>query len=923
MRKNKTWAVYLFNQNAEFDKSGSEQIQSNNFYTSDTEAYLNFTTNEGFEFDSATIAILNKDDGSIFERPMVKEDNIAVYKIESDVIKHFGLCQAQVLFKKGEEIFTSMPVTFTIERYMMADRPTRVEDVISWKTLYENANETILQFNDVIKELSEEKDYYSLPEIASARGGFDTLGGRLNDTDNKLSQTKQAFNDSVSQVTADSEVIFARGEETTLGERLDNIEQGKNFADKSINTTKLNIDGYLPIPFEARFRSHPPYEDSETVGSRASAHFDVIEEGWSINVLNDDISFSIFFYVEDSGGYVSSFSWTKSHTTDRSWTNATIAFKKDSGERFTMEDLNQLPNWIEIISEDTAVKRKEFLPVKAQIDNINANMSPDNFSISDLGRKAENIIFNGLANESIPDTSSYSDAYIRENSMVNTEIVDKKIVIKPGGYWFIRLNPSAFANESKLTVRFNMLQGFQYPMHSIRLEKETGTNSYTYMRTSTDKEIFVDLPEDIGDYQRIELRFDNRQGTEDVVLEYLLANTYDNVNLINLGMSLAKPSGMGGASTKYVSLTGSDDNSGDSMSDGYATLQKALQALNGIGTIIVERGIYYGQSVSYKAKDIKILADTEAYDGTKEDRQLAEFRGSDTLTGWEASDNVYRLPYSGNSRFDRVFVSKELPIETTSSRKTYNAVLWEGNNGVTDYKMKPVLTLAECQAEVGTVFYDGTHVYINPNDVNNEFNAVKTDTGFIIHGDNVTLQDIKVDFYTSVPMRLYSIKNLIAQNCEASHSSSENGFGLNYTNGTLTNCRGYKNRNDAFNMHFYGDTTFINCKGINNYDDGISHHEDCTGTIIGGEYSGNVKGGIIPVNGSTIQVYGAIMENNGHGFYNQSDNAVSQGNFYKGNREAITNLATKPMRSINDTFIDNESTNLVAPNVIAYGETIL
>lgn len=246
MRKNKTWAVYLFNQNAEFDKSGSEQIQSNNFYTSDTEAYLNFTTNEGFEFDSATIAILNKDSGSIFERPMVKEDNTAVYKIESDVIQHFGLCQAQVLFKKGEEIFTSMPVTFDIERYMMADRPTRVEDVISWKTLYENATETILQFNDVIKELSEEKDFYSLPEIAGARGGFDTLGERLKDTDTKLSQTKQAFNDSVSKVTVDSEVILARGTKTTLGERVDEIDdnveviRGKNYL-KGVDL----IDGYF------------------------------------------------------------------------------------------------------------------------------------------------------------------------------------------------------------------------------------------------------------------------------------------------------------------------------------------------------------------------------------------------------------------------------------------------------------------------------------------------------------------------------------------------------------------------------------------------------------------------------------------------------------------------------------------------------
>ena len=39
-----------------------------------------------------------------------------------------------------------------------------------------------------MKELSEDKDFYSLPEIAGARGGFDTLGDRLNDTTAQLAQ---------------------------------------------------------------------------------------------------------------------------------------------------------------------------------------------------------------------------------------------------------------------------------------------------------------------------------------------------------------------------------------------------------------------------------------------------------------------------------------------------------------------------------------------------------------------------------------------------------------------------------------------------------------------------------------------------------------------------------------------------------------
>ena len=49
-------------------------------------------------------------------------------------------------------------------------------------------NEIERLFNDVMKELSEDKDYHSLPEIAGARGGFDTLGARLDDTTVQLTQ---------------------------------------------------------------------------------------------------------------------------------------------------------------------------------------------------------------------------------------------------------------------------------------------------------------------------------------------------------------------------------------------------------------------------------------------------------------------------------------------------------------------------------------------------------------------------------------------------------------------------------------------------------------------------------------------------------------------------------------------------------------
>ena len=152
MRKNKTWEITLTD-NARL--VANEPIENSIVYTTDTEAYLNFRViDSGFEFNSATIAMLNKDDGSIVERSMTKEDDTAVYEIESDIIPHFGLWQAQVLFKQDEEIFTSTPVTFVIERYMMSEQPPKLEDVTNWKDLYENATETINELNQINDDLN-------------------------------------------------------------------------------------------------------------------------------------------------------------------------------------------------------------------------------------------------------------------------------------------------------------------------------------------------------------------------------------------------------------------------------------------------------------------------------------------------------------------------------------------------------------------------------------------------------------------------------------------------------------------------------------------------------------------------------------------------------------------------------------------------
>ena len=88
---------------------------------------------------------------------------------ESSIIEIVGV---DAVVRKAVDLINKDP-------NLIIDEDKLVSDIIS-NTGLGSIEEYYQQFNDVIKELSKEKDYHSLPEIAGARGGFDTLGQRLN-----------------------------------------------------------------------------------------------------------------------------------------------------------------------------------------------------------------------------------------------------------------------------------------------------------------------------------------------------------------------------------------------------------------------------------------------------------------------------------------------------------------------------------------------------------------------------------------------------------------------------------------------------------------------------------------------------------------------------------------------------------------------
>ncbi len=208
------------------------------FYSNDTDASLVFIPHEDtFDFETAKVVMYNRGDESLVERDMEVTTEggrkVASYEMPDEIISHWGDWTAQPVFISGGEIYSGSIVPFSVFRYLMDNRPPTLRDVIKVDELYS-------QLVAVMDEIAG-KDVISAPEIILARGGFDTLGERLNDTTNQLSQTEQAFNDAVSKVTEDSEVILARDGKTTLGARLDEIEMGKGLNVESISSDKTNF----------------------------------------------------------------------------------------------------------------------------------------------------------------------------------------------------------------------------------------------------------------------------------------------------------------------------------------------------------------------------------------------------------------------------------------------------------------------------------------------------------------------------------------------------------------------------------------------------------------------------------------------------------------------------------------------------------
>ena len=717
-------------------------------------------------------------------------------------------------------------------------------------------NEIERLFNDVMKELSEDKDFYSLPEIAGARRGYQTLIESLNNLSFNMFNTNlgkvtpnMVSDELLAQITGDAEVnaVPADGSLTT-----------EKFAEKSVTPDKTN---FISVTKNLLDKS------KAVMGYDFDADGNQIERDIYCIIPKIPVKPNATVYKNKNGALVE---YNALGAKVIAYPNASRRDYTLSPETYFVDlsvSISNLPTaQLEYGSVETPFE--EFKPLRLKQD---IKMGLENFETSDV-QNVSRVVKTDLLKGDQPEF---------ENGDINPVDMTKVSQAPTRA----RAVNTPFTMESGETLE--ILNSDIYQM-AITTEEISGfVDGWNSISYTAEKDILVAVQ-----FKRVD------NGSVD--LDDLSKNISYKSNERFVTFGDISSNGKAG-STKYVALDGSDDNSGNSVSSGFATLQKALD--ENPTKIIIENGDYFQSATKSYIQDLTIMP-------LNPEGVPVRILGGVELKSPTAYNSIYYFDYSEqNTYYNNVFVSKtQQPIQD-ASRPMYYANLWEVGNDE-DYNMKPVLTLSECENEVGTFYYDGTKIYLNPKNKDNTFVPVNRETGLNLRGDKVTILPlIEARYFDRDPLNLDYIRELSAIGVVGSHSARGDGFSLDNTSGTLDKCEARFNTNDGFNPHFSGKTTFIDCVGSDNGDDGISHHEVCVGTIIGGKYERNGSGGVTPANDAKVTITGAIIRDNGIGIsQNVNDNVetISRNNLITGNGIGIVSNSRGKFISIGDVVQDND-----------------
>ena len=245
-------------------------------YTTDTDAWFEFkeTSLEGAN-GTYSVVFRNRHDGSIFQRTGDVVNGVAYYKIPHQEIRHAGAWRGQLVYTLENGNTTAREFGYDVKGHILDGKDVREIVVEDFETLMSQLNSmkdnAELELADLVNtaernELERQQFYESLVEdINDLQENYQELldtgvlqtninekleeleeeyAPKLTEVTAQLAHTQNQFNDAVSKVTEDSEVILARNGHATLGERLDNmVTKGTFESNADVQLTNLIVNG--------------------------------------------------------------------------------------------------------------------------------------------------------------------------------------------------------------------------------------------------------------------------------------------------------------------------------------------------------------------------------------------------------------------------------------------------------------------------------------------------------------------------------------------------------------------------------------------------------------------------------------------------------------------------------------------------------
>lgn len=150
--KQKHWQVSVF------DKT-SKAVRDDTFYTTDTEAYLVFElVDEGFEPDSATVAIYNVNGKATVNASADVADGIVRYEMPLDAIVHSGGWRTQVIFTTDSEDYTTKIIEFNVGGHLLDSNKPAIVDIENWNSFIKYAGEFIGDLENQVTDIQNKLD---------------------------------------------------------------------------------------------------------------------------------------------------------------------------------------------------------------------------------------------------------------------------------------------------------------------------------------------------------------------------------------------------------------------------------------------------------------------------------------------------------------------------------------------------------------------------------------------------------------------------------------------------------------------------------------------------------------------------------------------------------------------------------------------